>query len=393
LQPTKGLPLLIFALSGCGGAVHAPGQPAAEGGFPADSFGPTDHSSAVDGSYDSSGYTAYVAPAPEMSDSGDDVSSTDGGAGENGAPLGVECAVGVECAGSCVNTESDPRNCGDCGRACAPGGVCSQGICQGMCGVGLQACSGACVDWSVSDANCGQCGAACGPGFRCTGGRCTCKGTVCLGRCVDTVSDPDNCGLCGSGCAFAEVDSSTEISPLPQYCNDGLCQVYCSRGLTPCDRACVDTRTDDSNCAQCGVRCSNGSSCDNGACVCADGSKTYCGGICVDTQASAANCGACGAACPAGSPCIHGACAIACPSGAIACGNSCVDPLSTKEHCGLCDQVCLGNLVCSAGQCGCAAGFDECSGTCVDFGTDTRNCGACGVLCQGTEDCVNGVCQ
>lgn len=44
----------------------------------------------------------------------------------------VVCANGSCCDGACVDTETDPRNCGECGHLCALGENCRQGLC--FCG-------------------------------------------------------------------------------------------------------------------------------------------------------------------------------------------------------------------------------------------------------------------
>ena len=44
---------------------------------------------------------------------------------------GTSCSTGLEACGSaCVNTMTDPQNCGGCGKACATGQTCSGGACQ-----------------------------------------------------------------------------------------------------------------------------------------------------------------------------------------------------------------------------------------------------------------------
>jgi Stigma-specific protein, Stig1 len=284
------------------------------------------------------------------------------------------CAQGVVCGGECTDTNSDPSNCGGCSRACAAQQVCSDGLCRSSCRTGLTACGSACMDLSSNNANCGQCGAACGVGFRCSNGTCACPGSVCQGRCTDITEDPLNCGGCGYGCPSGDPslivgDNEAVLSdtPLARYCNLGLCSLYCSLGTNLCGLSCVHTESDGNNCGRCGVICAGGSSCQHGACVCANSAETVCDGLCVDTQTSSAHCGGCDSPCPAGVECVQAACAITCPVGEIACGSSCVDPLTTKEHCGLCNEVCGGNLVCTNGQCACPMGLTPCAGSCVEL--------------------------
>jgi hypothetical protein len=55
-----------------------------------------------------------------------------GGADPEGGPPpadGGACDDGVVCGGACVDPSSDPANCGGCGRACAPGYGCLEGVC------------------------------------------------------------------------------------------------------------------------------------------------------------------------------------------------------------------------------------------------------------------------
>ena len=332
-------------------------------------------------------------PTPSQDEEGGaiaDAGSTDG-----------PCTVGARCDTSCTDVNGDPANCGACGRACGDGSVCSDGLCQAVCGAGLTSCSGACVDLTTNTSHCGACGAACGAGWSCQSGQCVCPGVTCQGRCVDPTSDPENCGECGNGCAFV-LSSSGSLPPgfmdayfaeIQQFCNDGMCQNYCSLGKNVCGRSCVFTGHDNNNCGQCGVVCHGGATCQSGTCVCADPARTYCDGVCVDTQASAAHCGACGVSCPPGVPCEQGSCAITCPAGQIACGSACFDPSTTKEHCGFCNQVCGGDLVCANGACVCPVGTTDCGGSCVDLTQDRRHCGSCGNVCSASQTCMTGSCQ
>jgi hypothetical protein len=59
------------------------------------------------------------------------------GSGTSGAPtpdagasgMPEEAGPGVDAAGNCANTQTDPNNCGSCGKVCAAGATCSGGVC------------------------------------------------------------------------------------------------------------------------------------------------------------------------------------------------------------------------------------------------------------------------
>src|SRR5262249_13210060 len=98
----------------------------------------------------------------------------------------------VCCGGACADITSDAKNCGACARDCNPlavdGGVPGKGLqcMNGMCGcadgrkacTGLDTCAGdldrcplECVDTNTDPTNCGSCGIACN-GKACTQGSC-----------------------------------------------------------------------------------------------------------------------------------------------------------------------------------------------------------------------------
>lgn len=120
------------------------------------------------------------------------------------------------CNPDMTDTQNDPNNCGACGRVCATGHRCCQGVCR---------------DPESDPNNCGTCGHACG-GNACCGGLCT------------SVNTPTNCGACGRACADG------------QGC---------------CGGACVDRQKDPANCGGCGVACDPGQVCSAGSCYNADG--------------------------------------------------------------------------------------------------------------------------
>lgn len=128
----------------------------------------------------------------------------------------------TDCGGVCVDTLTDPDNCGGCGGVCGPGWSCLNAVCLveappigvslvDCAGQGVTDCGGFCTDLSTDSANCGACGASCPLGGYCQSGACA--GLVCpsgltdcgVGYCVDLGSDPNYCGGCEFGC-FAGYD-------------------------------------------------------------------------------------------------------------------------------------------------------------------------------------------
>jgi hypothetical protein len=78
---------------------------------------------------------------------------------------------------ACVNTMTDPANCGMCGKSCN-GQACNAGVCG--CAAGQTACpagSGVCKDLMSDNANCGACGAPCAAGQACSSGKCSTGGS------------------------------------------------------------------------------------------------------------------------------------------------------------------------------------------------------------------------
>ncbi|KAK1753784.1 hypothetical protein QBC47DRAFT_404126 [Echria macrotheca] len=121
-----------------------------------------------------------------------------------------------------------------------------------LCGSPFTACSAQCVDTQTDPLNCGGCGSVCDYGL-CTNGQCSCPGTMCGSQCIDTQSDPQNCGTCGNVCASGVCDAST-----------------CACSGTVCGGQCIDTQNDPLNCGLCGFKCASGI-CSDSRCQCAPG--------------------------------------------------------------------------------------------------------------------------
>jgi hypothetical protein len=156
------------------------------------------------------------------------------------------------CSGTCIDVRADPKNCGQCGQACASGGTCDAGACG--CPAGKTDCGGACLDLKSSAANCNACGNACKPGAVCTAGVCGCPaGTADCGlTCADLNSDPQNCRVCATTC------------PAGNICSSGTC--LCPEA-NKCGTAssCFDFKTDANQCGACGHGCL-GAGCAGGYC-------------------------------------------------------------------------------------------------------------------------------
>jgi hypothetical protein len=197
-----------------------------------------------------------------------------------------------------VNTQTDPANCGSCGKACAGGQSCVLGVCRSDgedCGLGRQACGGMCVDLQTDSTHCGNCTTACMGGRVCASGSCTCAtgSLLCGDACANTMTDSQHCGGCNQPCAAGKV------------CQAGMCA--CATGRQACGDTCADLQTDNANCGACDKACAGGSVCMAGQCTCPMG-KALCGDTCVDLQTSGQHCGACDKTCGLGQSCMAGMC-------------------------------------------------------------------------------------
>jgi Stigma-specific protein, Stig1 len=188
------------------------------------------------------------------------------------------------CNGLCTDTSTDPKSCGGCGNVCGPGVACVGGICQGttgcnggpLCGPTKSCCAAGCVDTQTDPNDCGRCGGVCAAGATCVAGTCvvppTCNGgpacgtaqACCANGCTDTKTDPQHCGSCTNAC------------PAGAKCASGACAVTCNGqtcqpGESCCGIACVDESRDWNNCGGCGHACAATEDCNAGACTPTEG--------------------------------------------------------------------------------------------------------------------------
>jgi len=200
----------------------------------------------------------------------------------------------TNCGGTCVNTGTDPNNCGACGATCF-GGTCSGGACA--CPVGTPTnCGGTCTDVNGDDRNnCGGCGTAgyacsgyCSSGICSNGTNMACPSATlanCGGTCTKVNgSDPNNCGGCGYVCPSGHTCSGG-------LCDGGYSEIQCpDAGYMDCNGTCINVQNDGNNCGGCGTAgyaCS--SECYMGTCagtlkICPSATPVNCGGTCTSTS-------------------------------------------------------------------------------------------------------------
>jgi sulfatase modifying factor 1 len=133
---------------------------------------------------------------------------------------GTQCACEgglLLCDSGCVDTATDPGNCGDCSHSCpVQHGLCDNGVCS--CDSGLMLCGSTCLAVVSDPTNCGDCGVKCGPTQDCAVGTCrerascladdtTCQG----GSCCNSLPLPGGAFLMGR--SDSGTDSITTALP------------------------------------------------------------------------------------------------------------------------------------------------------------------------------------
>ncbi len=209
--------------------------------------------------------------------------------------------------------------------------VCAVG-CNGddRCGGGnMKCCNKACVDTGSDPNNCGGCAMPCSANHAkatCVGGQCQ-SGTCDFGYddcnmdpkdgCeVNLHVDPNNCTSCGNSCSLKNA--------IPG-CADGCYIAACNFGFDDCNQDSKDgcetpVLTDQNNCGGCGIPCkalpNAAASCTAGNCVlgaCMPGfancNNNPMDGCEADLTSDPNNCNSCGVVCPQQNPfCNKGVC-------------------------------------------------------------------------------------
>jgi len=213
---------------------------------------------------------------------------------------GTKCIIGcgalTACGASCVDTKTDPENCGGCAKPVGENQVCVAG--KPTCVAGFADCDANPLDCEVNTqtdaANCGVCNKACKPGAECNAGNCACSPTT-----------PNDCGATCAQCCDAS------------QCSDGnSCTAdTCSNGV-----------------------CSSGAVCEAGGTMCCSG--TGCFACCSDDD------------CASGKVCTGNQCVtLTCQAPQIVCNSKCVNPTNDAKNCGGCDNSCGPGRTCSASAC------------------------------------------
>lgn len=186
------------------------------------------------------------APDAEVPDAGvidagapDDAGmEPDAAVGDGGIPCDPPLTT---CGLDCVDTQADPRFCGDCITECPTGYVCEDGVCQdpGDCRrVGVL-----CTGFTYCDQSTGECLPGCD-----TNGQCSQANELCdisIHACVCDEGFHRCAGVCVSDLDVLTCGTSCEPCPAPPdatpICELGQCDFVCNEFFALCEDACCRT--------------------------------------------------------------------------------------------------------------------------------------------------------
>jgi hypothetical protein len=337
-----------------------------------------------------------------------------GPAGDGGLPR-TSCNTTLHQCVECLASADCPL-----GKLCSPSGVCVLGCDSGhACPGGLSCCNSMCVDTTSDPLNCGTCGNSCDVGN---------ATTCCSSQCTDLNTSVDNCGMCGRACSTSNV--------AVRHCTVGQCTPDCNSGRGDCNLpntndGCEADLTQPAHCGSCNTVCDTTSGHSSAAFCNADGgicSYTCTGsfadcdstppdtnGCETDTSSDPAHCGGCAItfACDTthslGAFCSGGNCTYTgCKTGFDDCimtapdRDGCETPITTVSSCGGCNNACSSSNE-SARACALDGGVTRCVYTCsppfadcnktppdtsgctINTSNDPANCTNCGIACDTTN--------
>ena len=337
------------------------------------------------------------------------------------------CEVDLSKPESCGTNCSDITNCGK-------NSICNSGLCECLPGYGN--CdrlwgSGCETDLNTDPNNCGGCGKICGSNALCQSGACVCQ--TGFADCDKDMSngcevDLNSIYSCGTSCTnIVACSSENGFNPV---CIGGICKLSCNSGYSDCNQMIGlsdGCETNLNSPSTCGISCSDvvycgkNSVCVNGKCDCqknymnCDGS--WDNGCETRVLDDVDNCGECGNRCGANSICDNFKCR--CIEGFGNCDNKiengCETDLNNIESCGTSCYNRVGcstenglNPYCDKGVCRltCNSGYADCNanaGSSDGCETNLNSVNTCGTSCNnvvkcssnnGTNPyCDNGVCR
>ncbi len=273
-------------------------------------------------------------------------------AGACTAPTGEqgECC-GTCCGFTCRDTNSDPSNCGGCGRVCVLPHTTAAACAFGRCTV-----------------------------VTCEAGFANCNGNDADG-CETSLRSVLNCGACGRACASAANASPT--------CAAGSrCEFSCNSGYGNCDgnpgNGCeAAVFSDRANCGACGVRCGAGEDCMSSRCVATISCRmstqscsptiACCPGLFCHSTAATCTCNTMGSGCNASQPANNYGCCAGLNCGPSTSGFICTSNCASENQNCETRQCCAGPFACVRGDDGVPTCVIPTAGGCVASGRLCRS--------------------
>lgn len=188
---------------------------------------PSSHDGGMDGAIDARTDARTDSRTDARTDVPSDVPT---GPRDTGVPESCD-APRQRCDGVCVDPQSDRRNCGACGVACARFEQCAAGRCE--CQPGATQCGSTCVNTTFDTEHCGGCNQRCAAGSLCLDGVCSCApGTALCGgsACITVAFEPERCGSgCGRCAGLCENATCAAIESLALTANATTIELSAAR--------------------------------------------------------------------------------------------------------------------------------------------------------------------